>query len=181
MSDQSFTLFDTDIGPVGIVWHEGLIAGLQIPDTDPDRTRVAVRRRFPAAREADPPPTMRDTIEAVTALLAGQDIDLSATPVTFGDASVFDRRVYDTIRGIRRGDTMTYGEVAARLGEPRAAQAVGGALGRNPVPIIVPCHRVLAAGHRPGGFSAPGGALTKLALLSIEGAAPGGQPDLFGV
>ncbi len=76
---------------------------------------------------------------------------------------------------------MTYGEIAARLGDPAAARAVGVALGRNPVPVIVPCHRVLAAGGRSGGFSAPGGIATKMRLLAIEDAAPGGQPDLFGL
>ena len=86
------------------------------------------------------------------------------------------RRVYEVARTIPPGATLTYGEIAARLELPGAARDVGQALGRNPFPLVVPCHRVVAAGGRLGGFSARGGAATKRRLLAIEGAI---APDLF--
>ena len=91
----------------------------------------------------------------------------------------FDRSVYEAARRIPRGEVLSYGELAAQIGAPRAAQAVGRALGRNPVPIIVPCHRVLARGGGSGGFTAPGGLATKFRMLEIEGARRAGDPELF--
>jgi methylated-DNA-[protein]-cysteine S-methyltransferase len=91
----------------------------------------------------------------------------------------FDRRVYEVARGIAPGATLSYGEIAARLGERGLARDVGQALGRNPFPIIVPCHRVLAAGGKAGGFSANGGVTTKLRLLTIERARTSDAPTLF--
>lgn len=117
-------------------------------------------------------------IATIVALLEGNEPDLSAVPVVL-DVSEFDASVYDITRSIPRGSTMTYGAVATVLGHPGAAQAVGGALGRNPVPIVVPCHRVLGAGREVGGFSAPGGASTKEKILAIEGVPGFGEPTLF--
>jgi methylated-DNA-[protein]-cysteine S-methyltransferase len=100
--------------------------------------------------------------------------------VTIDTAGVadFNRRVYAIARTIAPGATLSYGEIAERLGDRNLARDVGQALGQNPFPVIVPCHRVLAAGGKSGGFSAPGGVATKLRLLTIEGAQPGG-PTLF--
>jgi methylated-DNA-[protein]-cysteine S-methyltransferase len=110
-------------------------------------------------------------IESIVALLGGEARDLTDVPLDFDDTvPEFHRRVYDVTRTIKPGTTLSYGEVAARVGEPDAARAVGQALGRNPIPIIVPCHRVLAARGGTGGFSAPGGTATKLQMLAIEGA-----------
>lgn len=179
--DRRFRLFPTGIGPVGIVWTPRGIAGVQIPAADEPATRRALLRRFPGAQEAAAPPEIESAIAAMRSLLAGQRTDLSALPLDLEGVSAFERRVYEIALTIPAGATMTYGEIAARLGDPAAARAVGVALGRNPVPVIVPCHRVLAAGGRSGGFSAPGGIATKMRLLAIEDAAPGGQPDLFGL
>ncbi len=179
MAGCAYTLAETAIGPVGFVWSERGIAGLQLPESGADATRARTRRRFPDAAEATPPASVREVIGDVLALLAGEPRDLSSTSLDLAGAPPFNIRVYEVALTIGHGETSTYGTVAARIGEPGAARAVGAALGQNPIPIIVPCHRVLAAGGRPGGFSAPGGALTKLRLLAIEGAAPGGQPDLF--
>jgi methylated-DNA-[protein]-cysteine S-methyltransferase len=110
-------------------------------------------------------------IDGIVALLDGQARDLTDVPLDFDESvPAFHRRVYDVARTIRPGTTLSYGEIAVRVGEPDAARAVGQALGRNPIPIIVPCHRVLAANGGTGGFSAPGGTATKLQLLAIEGA-----------
>lgn len=178
---RSFRLFPTAIGPVGIVWTSRGIAGVQIPAGDEPATRRALLRRFPGSEEAPLPPEIESAVAAMRSLLAGQRTDLSALPLDLDGVSDFERQVYEIALTIPAGATTTYGEIAARLGDPAAARAVGVALGRNPIPIVVPCHRVLAAGGRSGGFSAPGGVATKMRLLAIEDAAPGGQPDLFGL
>ena len=115
----------------------------------------------------------------VAALLQGAHDDLCDVPLALDTVPPFNARVYELARRIPPGKTMTYGEMAAALGEPGAARAVGQALGHNPFAPVVPCHRILAANGRPGGFSAGGGALTKLRMLQIEGACPGGTPSLF--
>lgn len=142
-----------------------------LPEQTEHHTRARVARRFPAALEAAPPPFIAKAMSDIVALLDGSARDLTDVPLDFDDSvPEFHRRVYDVARTIKPGTTLSYGEIATRLGEPDAARAVGHALGRNPIPIIVPCHRVLAADGRTGGFSAPGGTATKLQLLAIEGA-----------
>jgi len=178
MSDLSFTLFDTAIGCCGLVWSEGGVAGVQIHDKSQEATRKRLLRRFPEAREVAPPAEIASVIDDVAALLRGEPKDLSQVRIDMGRVPEFNRRVYDVARTIGPGKTLSYGEIAERLGDRLLARDVGQALGQNPIPIIVPCHRVLAAGGKMGGFSAPGGAATKLRLLSIEGARPGG-PTLF--
>ena len=118
---------------------------------------------------ADAPASVRTAIEGITSLLAGHRVNLAEVPVDLGRAEPFDRRVYALAREIAPGETRTYGELAYGLGEPDA-RAVGVALARNPVPLVVPCHRVVAADGGLGGFSAPGGVATKRRLLEIEGA-----------
>jgi methylated-DNA-[protein]-cysteine S-methyltransferase len=134
-------------------------------------------RRFGAA-EAVPPPAVAAVIADIVALLAGEARDLSAAGIDLDGVPDFDGRVYRIARTIPPGRALTYGEIASRLGL-RDARAVGQALGRNPVPIIVPCHRVVAAGGGLGGFSAHGGGATKRRLLAIEGAGPEDGPTLF--
>ncbi|HEX9946809.1 MAG TPA: methylated-DNA--[protein]-cysteine S-methyltransferase [Allosphingosinicella sp.] len=141
--------------------------------------RGRLARRFPAARETEPPPAIAAAIGKVVDLLAGAGADLSDIPLDLDDAPAFDRGVWEAARRIPRGEVRSYGELAREVGAPGAAQAVGLALGRNPVPIIVPCHRILAAGGRSGGFSAPGGVATKFRILEIEGARRAGEPELF--
>ena len=176
---QGFTLFDTAIGRCALVWGEGGIVGFLLPEGDEARTRERVARRYPEAREGPAPQVCAEAMATVTAHLAGKLHELAAIPVDLAAMPLFNRRVYDIARAIPAGRTLTYGEVAARLGEPGAAQAVGRALGENPIPVIVPCHRVLAAGGRLHGFSAPGGVETKRRLLEIEGARTSDAPDLF--
>jgi methylated-DNA-[protein]-cysteine S-methyltransferase len=123
----------------------------------------------------EPPPEVVHAIDGITSLLRGEPIDLLDVVLDLDGVPEFHRRVYELTRQILPGETRTYGELATALGEPGAARAVGQALGRNPFPIVVPCHRVLAAGGKYGGFSAPGGVTTKLRLLEIEGAAAGAR------
>src|SRR5260370_802467 len=141
--------------------------------------RARLARRYPHAREAPPPAEVRRVIDRIVSLLGGQASDLSAAALDMDGVPEFDRRVYEVARGIAPGATLSYGEIAARLGERGLARDVGQALGRNPFPIIVPCHRVLAAGGKAGGFSANGGVTTKLRLLTIERARTSDAPTLF--
>jgi methylated-DNA-[protein]-cysteine S-methyltransferase len=169
------TLFDTPLGRCGIAWSDRGVLAVQLPEASDAATRARLRRRLPSGCPAgDPPPDIVDTIARIVALLNGTHDDLRTVALDLHGVPDFDRRVYDIARGIAPGDTLSYGEVAARLGEPGAARAVGAALGRNPFTLVVPCHRVLAAHgaySNLGGFSAPGGTATKRKLLAIEGAA----------
>ena len=174
-----FTLFDTAIGCCALIWEGGAIVGAQLPERDEETTRRRLARRFPDAAEAKPAAFVETAIADIAALLSGEPRDLSHLPIALEAAQPFARKVYDVALSIPPGETLTYGEVAARIGEPGAARAVGVALGQNPWPIIVPCHRVLAAGGRTGGFSADGGVETKLRMLTIEKARTSAEPGLF--
>ncbi len=175
----SFVLFDTALGTVGLAWGEGGIVGVRLPAASREATRASLLARHPAAEEAAPPAAIRAVIDRIVALTRGERVDLADAPLDRAGLADFPARVYDVALAIPPGETLTYGEVARRIGEPGAAQAVGRALGANPWPIIVPCHRVLAASGGMGGFSAPGGVATKLKLLSIERARTSAAPTLF--
>jgi methylated-DNA-[protein]-cysteine S-methyltransferase len=180
MAGTGFTLFDTAIGRCGIVWNERGIAGVQLPEANAPATRARVVERFPGAREQKPADGVRNAIDDIVALLRGEARDLGALELDLEPVPEFHRRVYEVARTIPPGATLTYGEIARRLGDPGSARAVGQALGKNPFAIVVPCHRVLAAGGKPGGFSANGGAATKLRMLAIEGArVAAAEPTLF--
>jgi len=178
MTSPGFAPFETAIGSCAIVWNERGVAGVEFPQKSERATRERLLRRFPGAHEAAPPAEVQRVIGDIVALLAGEARDLRYVKLDTGRLSDLQRRVYDVARTIPAGSTLTYGEIAQRLGDRLLARDVGQALGENPFPIIVPCHRVLAAGGKLGGFSAPGGARSKLRLLAIEGAQPGG-PTLF--
>ena len=167
MTDQ-FVLFDTALGRCGITWTERGIVGVQLPEGSDDATRARLLRRRPNAREAAPDGEALRAIEGMTALLRGERVDLTDVAVDMEDVAPFHRRVLELARTIPVGRTSTYGELAKRLGDPSSARAVGEALGRNPVPIIVPCHRVLGASGKLVGFSAHGGLETKRRMLIIE-------------
>ncbi len=175
----AFHLFDTPIGRCGIAWSERGILALQLPEASDETTRARLLRRAPGARPAPPPPEMRRALDLILALLDGKPSDLGSIELDLSGVPEFDRCVYDIARAIPPGATRSYGEIALELGDPGLARAVGRALGRNPFAIIVPCHRVLAAGGRIGGFSAEGGTATKRRLLAIESAVSGESPSLF--
>lgn len=171
MSAQSrFALFDTPIGVCAVVWKAGALTGVQLPEATAVATRARVTRRFPGAVESAPSAEARQAIGGIVALLSGKSTDLSGVPLDMDGVPAFHRQVYDLARTIPPGATLSYGDIATRLGRPGGARAVGQALGRNPFAIVVPCHRVLAAGGGMGGFSAGGGVSTKRLLLAIEGA-----------
>lgn len=179
MTAQGFTVFDSPIGVCGIAWSARGIAGLQLPEASAEATRARLRRRWPDAVESEPPPGVGRAIERVLGLLKGDAMDLADIPLDLETAPDFHRRVYEVARTIPPGRTMTYGEIAKRLGVPHEAREVGQALGRNPIAIIVPCHRVLGADGKMGGFSANGGVSTKRRMLEIEGAPEVGAGPLF--
>lgn len=176
---QGFTLFETAIGTCAIAWGERGIVAAHLPEPDTTAMRARMHQRFPAEAESEPTTEARHAIGGIVALMQGEPRDLLEVALDMEGLPDFNRRVYDVARAIPPGQTLTYGEVAAKLGSPGSARAVGRALGANPFPIIVPCHRILAAGAKAGGFSAPGGTTTKMRMLTIEGAKVGQAPTLF--
>jgi len=181
MSTLAYALFPTPLGYCGIAWNSRALTCVQLPETDQAATRRCMARRFPELEESTHPSFVQEAIAAITALLEGhpgEPRDLTHLPLDMEGVPPFHQRVYELARRIQPGETLTYGEVAQRLGEPGAARAVGQALGANPFAPVVPCHRVLGALTGTGGFSAHGGLQTKLKMLEIEGARFGG-PGLF--
>jgi methylated-DNA-[protein]-cysteine S-methyltransferase len=176
MEATGYTLFDTALGRCAIAWGEHGVVATSLPGSDDAATLRRMRRKYAGAIETDPPDEVRSAIAAIAALLDGADDDLGSIALDMDELPDFNRRVYVAARAIAPGTTVTYGELAERIGERGAAQAVGQALGSNPFPIVVPCHRVVAADGSLRGFSAPGGIATKRRMLALEGATP---PALF--
>lgn len=138
-----------------------------------------IAARFPGATPGEPPAVVAAAIAGIIDLLANGRADLSAAPLDMSTVNQFDAAVYQALRQVPAGETVTYGELAERVGRPGAARAIGKAMGDNPWPILVPCHRVVAADGKAGGFSAPGGLATKARILTIERARLGAEPLLF--
>ena len=175
-----FAFFDTPAGLVGLAWNDALeVCGGQLPEATPTLTRQRMQQRYPQLAECEPPPAMAVVIARLAAALQGTPDTLEDVPRADADLPEFNRRVYALARRIPPGRTRSYGELAAELGGPAVARAVGQALGHNRFAPLVPCHRVLAAHAQAGGFSGPGGLKTKLRLLQLEGARFGEQPGLF--
>jgi len=175
-----YVLFETSLGWAALAWDDAGLAAVRIPTAGRDDAEAALKRRLPDAVTAEPPPPVAKVVADIRDLLAGGKPDFADAPLDLSRAPAFHARVYEIARAIPPGETLTYGQVAERLGDKRLARDVGQALGANPWPIVVPCHRVTAAGGKLGGFSAPGGAHTKLKLLALEGAKAAAQGDLFG-
>jgi methylated-DNA-[protein]-cysteine S-methyltransferase len=180
LKPEGFAFFDTAIGRCGIAWTERGVCGVQIPEGDEASTRARLLRRWPDTPEETPPPGVADVIDRCVALMEGEAVDFADCQLDLRGTSEFERQVYAAALAIPPGQTLTYGEIADQIGSHGAARAVGAALGANPVPIVVPCHRVTGANGRSGGFSAPGGAKTKLRMLAIErGGAPTPEGQLL--
>lgn len=179
MTGYSFAIFDTAIGACGVVWGPRGINGVQLPMGNEEKTRSRIVQRYGEIVEAPPPAHVQHAIDAMIELLEGKPNDLRDIVLDLNGVPDFNRSVYDIARAIPPGQTMTYGDIAKRIGGVEMSRDVGQALGHNPCPIVVPCHRVLAAGGKPGGFSANGGVATKLKMLAIEGALVNHTPSLF--
>lgn len=178
MALTAIASFETAIGACGIAWRDDRIVGTTLPAGPGACLMDQLRSRYRAAEERELAGPAQSLAAMIVRHLAGGSVIYDAAPIALDEAPEFERLVYAAALAIPHGDTRTYGEIAAAIGFPKAAQAVGQALGRNPWPIVVPCHRVLAAGGS-GGFSAPGGVTTKMRLLEIERARRGNQPCLF--
>jgi len=178
-SAEGFALFDTAIGTAAIAWGPRGIVATRLPEHDKVEVRARMRERFPDAPESAPPPSVQRVVDDIVAHMSGHARDLLDADLDLEGIPDFHRRVYDVTRAIPPGETLSYGEVAEKLNAPGAARAVGQALGQNPCPIIVPCHRVLGSNGKVGGFSARGGTVTKMRLLNIEGAKVKQEPALF--
>ncbi|HEY6259696.1 MAG TPA: methylated-DNA--[protein]-cysteine S-methyltransferase [Xanthobacteraceae bacterium] len=165
---EHYCLFDTAIGACGVAWSEHGLTRLRLPESDRGATEKRLKARAAKACEA-PPPGIDRLIADVQSYMSGRCTDFSSVVLDLTGVDAFERQVYAAARRIPWGRTTSYGELARQIEAPEAARAVGRALSCNPVPIIVPCHRILAKGHRIGGFSAPGGAFTKQNLLALEG------------
>lgn len=180
-SRYGWARFETALGFCEISWNTRAITRIRLPASRDGQATAVGKAGDPELFEPHPPAWVREATRQIADHLDGRLQDFANLPLEMGSLIEFDKRVYQAARAVKPGDTITYGELAAQAGSPGAAQAVGQALARNPFPIVVPCHRVLAANGKPGGFSAPGGVDTKAALLAIEGARiPGGYtPSLF--
>ncbi|WP_291688468.1 methylated-DNA--[protein]-cysteine S-methyltransferase [Bradyrhizobium sp.] len=170
MAARGYSIFDTAIGRCGIAWSHAGVVGVQLPEAREIETRKRLFRLYPDAREQRPPPDVEIAIEAITALLRGEPSDLADVALDLDGIPAFHARVYAFTRRIPRGETITYGEIAAKLRLSGAVHSVAQALARNPFVIIVPCHRVLEAGGYADRISPYGGVISKRRLLSIEGA-----------
>ncbi|WP_447764165.1 methylated-DNA--[protein]-cysteine S-methyltransferase [Sphingopyxis panaciterrae] len=165
-----YHLFETAAGFVAIGWSDAGISALRLPAANALEAERALIRRLPDAVQTEPPPPVQSVVDAVVRYFAGETIDFSATPIDMGEQAPFFQKVYAFVRGLVWSETTTYGAVAKALGAgPEFARDVGQAMANNPIPLIVPCHRVTGAGGRIGGFSAPGGSISKARMLELEG------------
>ena len=177
-------LFDTALGVCGVAWNARGLTGVQLPEQDRTATERRLAAKCGSAGPAAPPPWVEALVADIQNYLAGVRIDFSAVRVDLDGIDDFRRSIYLALRGVGFGRTTTYGELARQIGstEWEAARDVGDAMGRNPMPLVIPCHRVLAAGNKLGGFFAYGGTATKQKLLALEGVdLDAGAPRLPGL
>jgi methylated-DNA-[protein]-cysteine S-methyltransferase len=170
MAEHEYTIFETKGGFAALAWNEKGVSGLRLPASTEARAEASIKRRFPHAQRASPSAPLAGLIAEINRYFDGAKVDFSTVPLDLGSQDPFFAKVYAEVRKLRWGETTTYGAIAKALGaEPQAARDVGQAMATNPVPLIIPCHRVLAAGGKVGGFSAPGGSMTKAKMLEMEG------------
>lgn len=179
---QHYQLFDTAFGPCAVAWSDAGLTRVQLPGVTAAETEACITRDDRTRFEGHPPEVARAAMSALQRYFARDGDVLHTLQLDFGIVTAFNATIYHALRAVPLGETVTYGDLAKRVGSPGAARAVGMAMGRNPWPIIVPCHRVLASGSKMGGFSAPGGTATKERLLALEGVTVGDPvlPGLFG-
>jgi methylated-DNA-[protein]-cysteine S-methyltransferase len=169
-SVHHYLVFETSSGFCGIGWSDGGVTRFHLPARSAETVERSLLRRLPDARPGAPPPEVSEAVAAVKQYFHGVEVDFSGLRLDLQGQDEFFRQIYDATRRVGWGETTTYGGLAKALGAgPEAAREVGQAMARNPVPLIIPCHRVLAAGGKVGGFSAPGGAATKIRMLELEG------------
>jgi len=176
-----YLTFETALGHCAVAWNDAGIVCFRLPAASADAAKGSLLRRHPDAVPGFPPENVAAVVSAAVRYFEGEEVDFSFCTLDLDPQEPFFARVYDAVRQLRWGETTTYGAVAKTLGAgPEAARDVGQAMAKNPVPLIIPCHRVLAAGGRIGGFSAPGGSATKARMLALEGARSGAVPAAQG-
>jgi methylated-DNA-[protein]-cysteine S-methyltransferase len=165
-----YLIFETRGGFCGITWNNVGITRFQLPAKSAEGSQRMLLRRAPGAKPGTPAPEVAEAVAAVKRYFEGKETDFSRFKLDLGEQDPFFRRIYSAAREVGWGRTTTYGALAKELGAgPEAARDVGQAMARNPVALIIPCHRVLAAGGKVGGFSAPGGSAAKIRMLALEG------------
>jgi len=171
-----YHVFETRLGFAAIAWNDAGVTRFNLPGPKETTTN-----RLGGATPAEPPTHIAAIVDRAKRYFAGDRIEFDTIGVDLSYVDPFRRSIYDALRKVGFGETVTYGELAKRVGanEPQAAQDVGVAMARNPVPLIIPCHRVLAAGGKLGGFSAPGRTEAKQKMLALEGVFIGNQPRLL--
>lgn len=173
------SLFETALGVCAVVAGRTGLLGVWLPSTSPEALTTRIRQRFPTAIETEPQGQTTDAVARIQTLLATGQADLDPIVLDLSGLDDFDRQVYGLARAVPPGRTITYGEIARAVGDVALSRRVGQAMGANRWPIVIPCHRVMGADGKAGGFSAPGGLDTKLKLLAIEKAHVGDAPGLF--
>jgi methylated-DNA-[protein]-cysteine S-methyltransferase len=167
---QRYLIFETAHGFCGVAWSDKGVTRFQLPTKSAEATERILRRRGPEAEPGEPPPEVAETIVAVKRYFDGEAVDFSNVTLDLGGQDQFFADIYRAARRVGWGRTTTYGALAKEVGAgPQAARDVGEAMSKNPVALIIPCHRVLAAGGKLGGFSAPGGSAAKARMLALEG------------
>jgi len=177
MKNAAYCVFETPLGTCGIAWRvaadsdsQAVVTAVQLPEATPQATESRIARKSGASQPGVPPREIEEVIGKIRKHLQGEVQDFRSVALDLENVAPFFHQVYKAIREIPPGQSRTYGEIAKAVGQPGTAQEVGQAMAKNPIPIIVPCHRVAAAGGKPGGFSAHGGRATKAKLLALEGA-----------
>lgn len=175
---MAYCLIETELGWFGLAWSETGITRAYLPGEEPETLRSRMVRHGPELRpqEGDVPAFVAEAQSLIAAYARGLAVSFAGLPLDLSGAGEFNRRVYEDILTLGWGETTTYGDIARRMGDVALSRAVGQAMGSNPIPLIIPCHRVLASGGKTGGFSAPGGARAKLRMLALEGVDPGPHP-----
>lgn len=170
-----YSVFETALGFAGLAWSNAGIARFQLPSASAEATTRNLLRRTPDAKVAEPPAHIAEAIAAAIRYFAGEKVDFSHLALDLGAQDALFQEIYAATRRVGYGETTTYGGLAKAIGRSdwEAARDVGQAMAKNPVALIIPCHRVLAAGGKIGGFSAPGGAETKTKMLELEGVRAG--------
>jgi methylated-DNA-[protein]-cysteine S-methyltransferase len=176
---EHYCLFDTAIGLCGVAWSERGLTRVQLPEADLDSTERRLKTRSGGTCADDPPPQIKHLIAQIQRYATGERVDFSSAVLDLSKVGPIDREICAAARAIGWGATATYGDLARQTGTPGDARGVGQAMSRNPVPIVIPCHRVLAKGNKLGGFSAYGGTITKERLLALEGVRVGDDAPLL--
>lgn len=175
------TLVETSIGCIGVAWSDAGVVRIQLPGASREETRRRLARRLTGSTETGPEAAPFGLADLLRRYSSGERVSFDDVAIDLGDMPPLRARIYSELRKIGWGATSTYGAIARQIGQPGAARAVGSAMGSNPVPLILPCHRVLASNERSGGFSAPGGIDAKARLLALEGRGFGATPLLPGL